>query len=285
MKFIKPNLISGEIMNLLDEAEKMVILICPYYKIGKWFKLQKKISELKLKKIIPEFYVRAGEIESIAEIEAIGFKPYEIANLHCKIYINESYAIVSSMNLLLTSEINSLDIAYKTTSKEEYDEILEFYKRYFNKNQNEKELLLESTTINYAEKLIVVLHEVLKVNQVEIKNIYIHKESLLIKSDSGTYRMYVTNQNLEMIATVSSEELLSAINSPAVFVDTDVQLIPIDKINSEPPKLLGRYNKKLISTSITSIDQSEVLLFYNKIAQFVYSTENLRSILDSAKAY
>ena len=44
--------------------------------------------------------------------------------------MNEKEAIVSSMNLLLSSEMNSLDIAYKTTNLEEYNELLDYYNRY-----------------------------------------------------------------------------------------------------------------------------------------------------------
>ena len=46
MIFLKPNNVSGEIMNLLDEANDKVIIVSPYCKFEKWFKLKNKIKDL-----------------------------------------------------------------------------------------------------------------------------------------------------------------------------------------------------------------------------------------------
>ena len=133
MKLIKPSQISGEILTLFEEADNKVIIVSPYCKISKWYKLLAKLKSLIERNIEVEFYVREGEYETIQEIEQVGIKPICIKNLHCKIYMNEKEAIISSMNLLLSSEMNSLDIAYKTTTKEEYNELIDFYNRYIKK--------------------------------------------------------------------------------------------------------------------------------------------------------
>jgi len=130
MQLIKPKQISGEIMTLLEEADKQVIIVCPYYKVTKWYKLLNCLEELKKRKIDIEFYVREKEWESINELEAIGFTPIAIKNLHTKLYKNDKYAIVSSMNLHVSSDTNSLDIALKTQTVEEYEELVNYYKRY-----------------------------------------------------------------------------------------------------------------------------------------------------------
>lgn len=141
MEFIKPPQIASQIMTLMDEADKKVIIISPYYKIEKWYKLQRHIQSLKDRKVAIEVYVREGQdnIESIREAESLGIAPILIPNLHCKLYINEKYGIISSMNLHSSSDINSLDIGYKTQTQEEYDEIIDFYNRYilkYNKPSN-----------------------------------------------------------------------------------------------------------------------------------------------------
>lgn len=130
MLLIKPKQISGDIMTLFEEADQKVIVVSPYYKVTKWDKLLNCLDSLKRRKIDIEFYVRENEWDSINELKAIGFNPVTIKNLHTKLYMNEKYAIVSSMNLNLSSDTNSLDIAMKTQSPGEYAELFDYYKRY-----------------------------------------------------------------------------------------------------------------------------------------------------------
>ena len=57
--------------------------------------------------------------------------PYmKIPHLHSKLYMNEKSGIVTSMNCLLSSEINSLEIGYSTETPQEYKELLHYYQRY-----------------------------------------------------------------------------------------------------------------------------------------------------------
>ncbi len=44
MKFIKPPELSSKIMTLLDESDTFVILVSPYVKISRWYKLLKKLE-------------------------------------------------------------------------------------------------------------------------------------------------------------------------------------------------------------------------------------------------
>ncbi|MBA9077069.1 hypothetical protein [Rufibacter quisquiliarum] len=130
MQLIKPSMISGEIMTLIEEADEKLIIVTPYCRISKWYKLLNKLEDFKRRRVGVEFYVREGEYESACEVRAVGFDPIEIPHLHAKLYLNEKYGIVSSMNLLLSSETNSLEIAYKTTTEVEYQELVAYYMRY-----------------------------------------------------------------------------------------------------------------------------------------------------------
>ncbi len=130
MQLIKPRLISGEIMTLIEEAEEKVVIVSPYYKISKWYKLLNCFEEVRSRNIDVEFYVRENENDSIQELLNIGVTPICIPNLHTKLYLNEKYGIVSSMNMLLSSDTNSLDIALKTQTTEEYLDLSGYYTRY-----------------------------------------------------------------------------------------------------------------------------------------------------------
>lgn len=130
MQLIKPSQISGEIMTLIEEADKKVILVSPYFRVSKWYKFLNRLQAAKQRNLQIEIYVREGEFESIEEVCQAGFEPITVPNLHTKLYLNEKQAIVSSMNLLLSSDTSSLDIALKTEDSKEYNELLDYYSRY-----------------------------------------------------------------------------------------------------------------------------------------------------------
>lgn len=181
MKLIKPSQISGEILTLFEEADEKVIIVSPYCKIGKWYKLTSKLKSLIERNIEIEFYVREGEFETIQEIEQVGIEPICIKNLHSKIYMNEKEAIVSSMNLLLSSEMNSLDIAYKTTNLEEYNELLDYYNRYIKQTEREN--------INFDKNY---LFETLS-NKFERIRIYENENELAFKTNNNNYNCFIWN--------------------------------------------------------------------------------------------
>lgn len=181
MKLIKPSQISGEILTLFEEADEKVIIVSPYCKIGKWYKLLAKLKSLIERNVEIEFYVREGEFETIQEIEQVGIKPICIKNLHSKIYMNEKEAIVSSMNLHLSSEMNSLDIAYKTTTLEEYNELLDYYNRYIKQ--------IEKENINFDKNY---LFETLS-NKFERIRIYENENELAFKTNNNNYSCFIWN--------------------------------------------------------------------------------------------
>ena len=130
MEFIKPSEISGKIMSLIDESDKFVLMVSPYIRIAKWYKLLNTLEKLANRNVPFGFVIRENDADSIKELTSLGFQYNSVKNLHSKLYLNEKCAIVSSMNLLLNSEINSLEIAYMTESKNEYDELVEYCNRH-----------------------------------------------------------------------------------------------------------------------------------------------------------
>ncbi len=132
MKLIRPSEISAGILTLLDESVEWVILVSPYMKISKWYKFLNKVNDLKTRRIHTEIYVRDSpdNTATYCDLDQLALQYKKIPNLHCKLYLNERYGIVTSMNLLLSSEINSLEIGYATETWTEYNDLLGFYQRY-----------------------------------------------------------------------------------------------------------------------------------------------------------
>ncbi len=132
VKLIKPSEISARILTLLDESDERVIIVSPYIKISKWYKFINKVNGLKSRRINTEIYVRddPDNTATYRDLDQLGLEYKKIPHLHSKLYLNERYGIVTSMNLLLSSEINSLEIGYATETWAEYNDLLGFYHRY-----------------------------------------------------------------------------------------------------------------------------------------------------------
>jgi len=186
MKLIKPSQISGEIMTLIEEADKYLILISPYCNFKGWNKFRKSINLMSKKNIEVSFYVREDKKDSINEVKALGYHPYTIKNLHTKLYINEKYAIVSSMNLLKSSDDNSLDIAYKTETQKEFDEILEYYERYVNVRKSDERIFDD----NWPEEIVLAINK----NRNSKFRAYFDRSSLVIQGPNR-YEIDISNEN------------------------------------------------------------------------------------------
>ncbi|MBS1571454.1 MAG: hypothetical protein JST62_03525 [Bacteroidetes bacterium] len=132
MEIIMPAEISGKIMTLIDSATEKIIIISPYNKINNWTKLKKRIAEAKNRGILIEWFVRAN-VPDNNELRKIGVTPIEVENLHCKIYMNESQAVVTSMNLHEFSDSNSIDIGYSINIEKDYAELTKFVNTYVRK--------------------------------------------------------------------------------------------------------------------------------------------------------
>ena len=132
MELIKPSEISARILTLLDESDERVIIVSPYMKIMKWYRFMNKVNGLKTRGVITEIYVRddPDNTATYRDLDRLAMEYKKIPHLHCKLYMNERYGIVTSMNLLLSSEINSLEIGYSTETWTEYNDLLGFYYRY-----------------------------------------------------------------------------------------------------------------------------------------------------------
>ena len=132
MKQINPSEISARLMTLLEESKEKVIIVSPYVKISKWYKLARKLKELTARNIALEIYVREDEDNTATyqDLEQLELPFTKIPHLHSKFYLNERWGILTSMNLLIISEINSLEIGFATENQRDYTQLLDYYYRY-----------------------------------------------------------------------------------------------------------------------------------------------------------
>jgi hypothetical protein len=271
MQLLKPKQISGEIMTLFEEAEETVIIISPYYKISKWHKLLNCLEDLNRRNIDIEVYVRSNEWQSIKELESIGLDFIPIPNLHTKLYLNEKQGIVSSMNMLFSSDTSSLDIGLKTQSKDEYLDLYKYYKRYI---KSHGELLKNDISrFDFIEdlnsKLFGMLGEHVSVGL---------KGRKLIINGTNKYEVFIANErtnNLRISGILSQREFEYAIQNKPVLNDPPIKIEIIEGTNGYYNMIWGTV-KDLKSNFIDELNEEEA----EKIVVHIY---NFISVIEAVK--
>lgn len=262
-------------MTLLEEADEKVVIVSPYCKIEKWFKLKRRLTELRERNISLEFYVRSGEIETINQIRQIGIQPIEIPNLHCKLYMNENNGVVSSMNLLLSSEINSLEIGYLTETESEYNDLFNFYKRYILKHKASLSFV-ENSDINFQE----YLHESISGFSDRRISIFYDQGSIRINTGRNNYQSFIYNQrgNFLRINGILSQKELEFANYNIILLRKNINLkVDLQKgQNGYYDLVWGTSPNKLKSQSLNKICKEEKIEIANSIINFVQEIEELK---------
>lgn len=158
MKIIPPYQITSEILNLINEAEKYIVLVSPYVNFNNWDRIKVDIINALKRGVRIEFYARLDNenFKSWEQIESLGIKPKLIKNLHAKLYFNEKSGIVTSMSLLTSSNLNAIEFGSIYHTEEELSELKSFVKRYLEPNftmskPNEEDIYLAK------EKFTVIL--------------------------------------------------------------------------------------------------------------------------------
>jgi len=127
MQFLTTKQISGEIERVIREAQKFVILISPYIQISDTY--LERLQEAGSRKVKIHIVFRKDQIEKINDdvfSACSNLNLYHFENLHSKCYLNESSAIITSMNLYDYSERNNREMGisfYRNQYEKLYNEI------------------------------------------------------------------------------------------------------------------------------------------------------------------
>ncbi|HEC37919.1 hypothetical protein LCGC14_0757100 [marine sediment metagenome] len=159
-----PFAITNEILQIIKDSKDFLYLVSPYTQFEREESTELKIikdaiiSSLK-RNVDVNFITRDPENEKIDPkkklrfIHEEGCKIYLIPKLHSKLYCNESYALITSMNLFLASILNNKEIGVllsKDLESPEFNEIITYV----------KELIRSATlklNIKIEKKIVYVL--------------------------------------------------------------------------------------------------------------------------------
>lgn len=139
--------ISGEVLRLIDGAQKVVILVSPYF--DPWARLDTAIRSalgrpgMKVVLVLRGGVDRAKQEEKAQDLRRAGVLVTFLDKLHAKAYVSESQAILTSMNLLQSSALNSWELAVRVTrgpEPGEYEQVLEEVRALLRRADQEREL-------------------------------------------------------------------------------------------------------------------------------------------------
>jgi len=158
MKIIQPFQISSEILNLINRAKKYIVLVSPYVNFNNWEGIKQEIEKAKQRGVKIEFITRfeVDNNKSWEQIKSLGIEPKLVKNLHAKLYYNETSGIVTSMNLLTSSNLSAIEFGAIYDTKKEIQE-LKYYVKEFLIPHLEKELPNDNDLFIAKEKFIIIL--------------------------------------------------------------------------------------------------------------------------------
>lgn len=281
MKLIKPFEISAQILSLLDESAERLILVSPYMKISRWFKFVNKLHEVKSRGIPIEIYVRddPDNTATYRDLNQLELAYKKIPNLHSKLYLNEMDGIVTSLNLLLSSEINSLEIGYATETWLEYNELLDYYHRYI---QSDEAIRNETIHGQPAADLKEIMHNIREEIKKSEKNskLWLAGNALHIHVGRSNYRVSIKNRYLRIsvsmkIASAFMRDIMQDYSlirkKMEELTGMRIDIHPHAKQGQQPGKLQvsGQTKRTLQSTSMNGILKAEAEYLIETVTRFI----------------
>ena len=130
MELINPNEIGTRISTLIVEAQSKVIIVSPYLGVSEWKKIKVSLERAKKRGVEITVYYRVINQKDADFFEQLDIPIVLVKGLHTKLYLSESEAIVSSMNLYEPSDLHSIDIAIHYRDQENYDQLYQYFQKF-----------------------------------------------------------------------------------------------------------------------------------------------------------
>lgn len=188
MKFIPPLEIASKIMTLIDNAEKNLIIVSPYVEMTNWEKMKKCLSKSLKKGVNINFIIRKNaKNNDLISLRQLNIQPLLVQDLHAKVYINDSYAIVTSLNITHYSDINSIDIAYQTENEAERTELIDYVNKYivsikFTEEEGKFIEVIAKHSVSEKTHFVRLQHQSTKQN-IELSELEINKLHQIFSAD------------------------------------------------------------------------------------------------------
>ena len=205
----------------------------------------------------------------------------KIPHLHSKFYLNEKYGIVTSMNLLLSSEINSLEIGYVTETWMEYNDLSGFYYRYIHIGEP---VQYDTMASQAATDLKEIMHRIRETLNKNGKNSWFcsAENSLHISTGSHNYKVSFNDGFLRITAHLRIAPATRQknnwrnsfiMNSLKDTAGMEVYMRP--GLKPDTIQLSGQAQVAIRSTCMATLLEGEASYIMESVIRFIYATDGL----------
>jgi hypothetical protein len=166
------------LLNIIKDSQETLKIVSPFVDFedttNRWWIKQKWNDLIKLLnekesflEIYTKPYTKYNKINPVKYIKDNHITMNEdnimtIRNLHAKIYINDDKALLSSMNLMLSSYNRSIDFGVVTETNEEYREVLDYCNKHvfiYNKKAILNDLSGKNIDAEFKENYYLILNK------------------------------------------------------------------------------------------------------------------------------
>lgn len=132
MKILPPHKISGTLFDIIHGARKELVLVSPYVNLTHWKQLATALTAARDRGVRITFFTRHEPNDSTSkeQVQALGIIPQLVPWLHAKFYFNEKNGLITSLNLLGSSNSNSIEIGSHLETAEELEVLRHFVQQY-----------------------------------------------------------------------------------------------------------------------------------------------------------
>ncbi|MBU8896957.1 hypothetical protein KRR26_15160 [Corallococcus sp. M34] len=127
----------SRLLSLIRDARDRVVLVSPYTTLAAEDRVGRALSEALARKVKVMLFVREDDqtqprkdwLEALQPLLKAGLKLYGVPGLHAKLYLSESTALVTSLNLLASSFLNTIEVGLCSDEKEAVKQAEAFIQR------------------------------------------------------------------------------------------------------------------------------------------------------------
>ena len=209
MEIINPNEIGSKISTLIIEAKEKFVAVTPYINIRNWKKITTNIQKAIDRGVDVEIYYREFNNQyDLTQLLDLGVQLFLIPNLHTKLYFNENSLIVSSMNLIESSDLNSLDLAILIENQENQNKIRSYFKDYIYPIRNDA-LISSRKIIQGRESTFDFLS-----SQLNTDRIYLNQDKIYSSTACSPFILRVYENSTAISGPdLLDEELITKMNN------------------------------------------------------------------------
>jgi PLD-like domain len=192
MKLLSPHRISGELLDLIHSAREYLILVSPYVRLQGWAALTAALTTARDRGVRIDCFVRLEpeNAPSWEQLEALGLRVRLIPNLHAKLYFSERTGLISSLNLLASSNASSIETGCLCESEAELEELRHFVKHYVRPNESQERPSDDQLWLS-KERFPAVLETTVRQQTGRKCNVRFSREGLEMQAGGNRYTLSI----------------------------------------------------------------------------------------------